>query len=109
MNNHFQNLRFRAAIRDFNNSVDVLAVIEDAAGHIYKFAKLAPLEMVENDDRHIKDPTFSFNREEAQSLLDALWKEGLRPTDHADPSGEIQRISDHLQDMRRLVFKEQST
>lgn len=100
-------MRFRAAKQDFNRVVSVLAVIEDSDGHIAKIATPVEYTLKEHDDRRIIDGTFRFEFDEAQSLFDALWREGLRPTNHADPSGEITRIEAHLQDMRRLVFKDE--
>jgi hypothetical protein len=39
-------------------------------------------------------------------LVDELWICGVRPTEAAGSSGAIGAVKYHLEDMRRLVFKE---
>lgn len=39
-----------------------------------------------------------------QSILDAAWEQGLRPTGFQDIKNETTAIKSHLDDMRRLVF-----
>ncbi len=43
--------------------------------------------------------------DEAQSLLDALWTAGYRPNSGQSSLAHIEAMRDHLNDMRRLVFK----
>lgn len=101
-------MKFRAAVVDYQNSVQILACELDAGGNVFKTVK--PVELVqtpeENFGRLILEPTMQLKLSEAQSLLDALLDAGMRPTNLSNPSGEIQRINDHLQDMRKLVFKD---
>lgn len=42
-----------------------------------------------------------------QSIFDALWKGGMRPTGFQDIENETKAIKNHLNDMRRLVFANQ--
>lgn len=101
-------LRFSAQLFDFNNSVGILAQTVDANGHRYMVAKPVEFTMENIGDHVIKDPTFYLDFDAAQSLLDTLIESGMRPTKLANPSGEIARINDHLQDMRTLVFDQKA-
>ncbi len=57
------------------------------------------------------EPTFRFSsssddRGSLQSLFNQLWNIGLRPKDGTGNSGHVESIRYHLEDMRKLVFKE---
>ena len=43
----------------------------------------------------------------AQSLFDALWEVGFRPHNGESSVAHVNAINDHLQDMRKLVFKDE--
>ena len=43
--------------------------------------------------------------EEAQSLMDALWNTGVRPSNGEGSVGQLAATEAHLADMRALVFK----
>ena len=49
-------------------------------------------------------PALTIPLETAQQLMDEIWNCGIRPTNHGSP-GEMDAISYHLEDMRKLVFK----
>ena len=40
----------------------------------------------------------------AQTLMDALWKSGLRPTE-VGSAGQLSAVQAHLEDMRKIVFE----
>lgn len=52
-------------------------------------------------------PTFSIMPNEAQQLMDALWDCGLRPSEGSGSAGAMKATQNHLQDMRKLVFKDE--
>jgi hypothetical protein len=52
------------------------------------------------------DPTLHLNYESAQMLMDSLWDCGLRPSEGSGSAGAMAATQKHLEDMRRLVFKE---
>lgn len=41
-----------------------------------------------------------------QSIIDAAWEAGFRPTGFTDVKNETAAIRDHLGDMRRIVFRQ---
>jgi hypothetical protein len=49
-------------------------------------------------------PTFTFHRMDLQNLMDELWRNGVRPTEHGS-EGQLAALENHLQDMRHLAFK----
>ena len=58
----------------------------------------------------------SLSEGEAQALIDALFKAGVRPTGYGEPApaveqetfaaGKVEAMKDHLADLRRLVFRD---
>ena len=63
-------------------------------------------KMVEPGD--VSEPAFAMLQHDFQSLMDAAWDAGIRPTqlkkDHAAGSEAMKAVQAHLDDMRRLVF-----
>jgi len=53
-----------------------------------------------------KEPTFSLTPDQLQMLADELANKGFSPTKEYI-SGRLEATIDHLEDMRKLVFKEQ--
>jgi hypothetical protein len=49
-------------------------------------------------------PTFSLDPEDAQTLMDDLWRAGLRPTEGRQSEGVTAAQNRHLEDMRKLTF-----
>jgi len=50
-------------------------------------------------------PMFHLRPDEAQNLMDELWRAGLRPTEGSGSAGSLAATERHLADMRSLVFK----
>lgn len=51
------------------------------------------------------DPALTLEPEQAQALMDELWRTGLRPTEGSGSAGSLAATERHLADMRALVFK----
>lgn len=61
------------------------------------------------DNRNeMTDPSFTVEDDEAQQLMDELWRCGLRPTEGSGSAGSLAATERHLEDMRRLVFERRS-
>ena len=69
------------------------------------FAK--PIEMGDPHDetRPPPGPFMSLDEGECQSLIDALWESGIRPTAVRNEGGAIGAVREHLADMRQIVSK----
>lgn len=63
------------------------------------------LETVLVEDGDSFDPFLELDREEAQHLLESLWKAGVRSPEITSTLGEINATKNHLKDMQRLVFE----
>ena len=44
--------------------------------------------------------------DDAQQLMNELWRVGMRPRDGAGSLAQVEATKAHLEDMRRLVFKD---
>ena len=64
-----------------------------------KFVKIPEHEMVQESGMMTK--------EDAQVLMDDLWHCGIRPTEGSGSAGSLKATEYHLEDMRKLVFKEE--
>lgn len=49
-------------------------------------------------------PALGLTLIEAQSLMDELWRAGIRPAEGAGSAGQAAATEKHLQDMRALAF-----
>lgn len=50
-------------------------------------------------------PLMTLQPDEAQELMDELWRAGIRPGEGSGSSGQMAAVQAHLNDMRALVFK----
>ena len=50
------------------------------------------------------DPTLTLEGSAGQSLMDELWRCGLRPTEGTGSAGALAATEKHLNDMRRVAF-----
>lgn len=64
-----------------------------------------PLEF-KTIERYTESPSFcELTKQEAQILMDDLWLCGLRPSEGTGSAGSLKATQNHLDDLRRLVFK----
>jgi len=79
----------------------------NAGGEItVSIAEPLTLRTVNEGERFIEpQPSLSMRDEEAQQLVDELWRLGFRPTEGTGSAGSLAATERHLADMRHLVFK----
>lgn len=68
-----------------------------------------PIELLERGPEYdgvTPEITFSLPMGECQALMDRLWQIGLRPSEGTSSAGALAATQKHLEDMRKLVFKE---
>lgn len=53
----------------------------------------------------VNEPTFMLEGNMAQSLMDSMWKIGVRPNSGRRYEEEMALVKNHLDDMRTLVFE----
>ena len=79
----------RAAIKNGDGSI--------MGGNTAKFTTVEPGSVI--------PPMMTMGKDEAQALMDAMWNAGIRPSSGEGNVGQIGAMREHLEDMRRLVFK----
>jgi len=67
--------------------------------------RLTLVEQNPEDQGTEVEPVFSLKDEQAQNLMDELWRVGLRPSEGSGSAGSLAATERHLADMRHLVFK----
>lgn len=93
---------FRAQILDYANTIQIAWFKHCDKTYC---AERTIAKFREIDESGPVEPFLELNRDGAQSLIDALYEVGFRPT-HAKPQdATISSIKYHLEDMRRLVFE----
>lgn len=81
--------------------------VRRADGCAEQIEVVQPLTLVarkpEDDGMEIPK-TFSVTSEEAQRMMDELWRVGVRPSAEEGSAGAMAAVQRHLEDMRTLVF-----
>jgi hypothetical protein len=96
-------LNIRAERRLYKNCIDLLVVAY--SGDSEKIAVAQPLTMVQQDRfSAIEEPTMELTFEQAQELMDELWRVGLRPTEGTGSAGSLAATERHLKDMQRIAL-----
>lgn len=94
-------MSFKAIKYDFGNEVHL-------AWYAMSFDKLLCAQevlptLMPSDG--VMNPFLKLTQQDAQSLIDALYEAGMRPSSDCEPKkGELSAVRYHLEDMRRLVF-----
>lgn len=50
------------------------------------------------------EPTFALRPDEAQAMIDELWRVGLRPTEGTGSAGSLAATERHLKDMQAIAM-----
>lgn len=83
------------------------AILEEDSmriGALPDFYYVKEIEFVEQDFSCDHPPLLTLEEDQAQELMDALWKGGLRPTKGRGSVGQLDAVKEHLDDMRKIVF-----
>lgn len=86
----------------YRGTIDLLVVheyanLDAAVGLPVVMQRLEPGTMAEQ-------PTLRLRPEDAQGLMDELWRVGLRPTEGTGSAGSLAATERHLADMRSVAF-----
>jgi len=74
-------------------------ISEEHGGYVIKEVEFKKQE----NGEYIK-PFLSLSEEQAQSLMDALWSVGCRPSEGHGSTGQLAATEKHLEDMRKIAF-----
>jgi hypothetical protein len=100
--NYLQNSMRIYAQRTHWGSIEVRFACQLLPGNQTACAKPVEFEAVENGAW--VEPTMVLGHDEAQQLIDELWRSGLRPTEGAGSAGQLASTERHLADMRAIAF-----
>lgn len=66
---------------------------------------VVPLREVQEDPMWRPAP-IELSKESAQSLMDALWDAGVKPSGGEGHTAHIRALNDHLDSMKKIAFKQ---
>lgn len=95
-------IKIRARRTAWDDRVDILIQSKKHNAMGYSIGTII-MEQVE-EGTHI-EPSTSLTITNAQLLMDDLWYAGLRPTEGTGSAGALKATENHLEDMRKIVFK----
>jgi hypothetical protein len=92
--------------RIWRNTIAVLIAERNHHGEIIAYAEPMQLTKLTPEQRGGDElrETMNLHDEEAQQLLDELWRIGIRPSNGEGSVGQLAATERHLADMRTLVF-----
>ena len=61
-------------------------------------------KITQEDEYTAPEPLFKLDHEEAQTLMDALWDCGIRPSEGMGSAGQLAAVQNHLKDMQKIAF-----
>lgn len=99
--NYFIETRFRAERRLWNDDIAISGIQKTKT----ETFRLTPVPMELHKHGELIEPFMVLQPEQAQSLIDALYDAGLRPSQAAGSSGQLEAVKYHLEDMRKLALK----
>lgn len=71
--------------------------------NVWGVAMPVAFSAMSDDDAEMAQPMMRFTPHQAQSLMDELWRVGLRPTQGQQSEGQMAATTRHLEDMRAMV------
>lgn len=90
-----------AELRRFRDAIEITVFAERPDGSV-DIAQPLTLQNCEPGDR--MQPAFYLRMQEAQELMDELWRCGVRPTEAAGSAGQAAAMQKHLDDMRTVAW-----
>lgn len=89
------------------DSFTLLSVIDDDRGRqVVEFQQ--HIKVVERGSYVSNDVGLPLQPDDAQQIMNELWRVGVRPRDGAGTLAHVEATRAHLEDLRKLVFKGKS-
>lgn len=73
-------------------------------GDRISYAKNVLMETKGERDYSLIDPFLRLSYDDCQTMMDALWDVGIRPSNGSGSAGQLAATEKHLDDMRNLTF-----
>lgn len=98
-----EQLQFFADFQDYRSEVWIAGL---CYGYNNRRMMIEPHNPIIREAKECEDQTFlRLRSREAQSLMDALFAAGLRPSEASITDATVKAMAYHLEDMRKLVFE----
>ncbi len=95
--------RILCNIQPWNRAIDIALFEEQGDRSMIG----APVVMKQRkSDTFVSEPTVQLKPDEAQELMDELWRCGLRPSEGTGSAGSLAATERHLEDMRKIAMKQ---
>lgn len=91
----------RCQRQPWKDGVEVVLLVKQA-GRTMIADPLTLRELKEGE--YIADPTMRLENDEAQMLMDELWRCGLRPSEGSGSAGSLAATERHLKDMQKIAY-----
>lgn len=89
---------------NYGRSVDLFICLADSTDAAQRIVAARPIEFATVDDFAAYEPCLRMNPEDAQQLMDELWRAGIRPTEGSGSAGSMVATEKHLADMRTIAL-----
>jgi hypothetical protein len=97
---------FHASLDWSSDKIELYGRQTDYQGNRYVYLPGLMEKVVSQNSVSRSDPVLSLDPDGAQKLMDALYNAGIRPSKEFGQSSQMDSMKYHLEDMRRLVFKD---
>lgn len=95
-------LEVRCQREPWKDGVEVAVFQKHPTGRVMYAERLTMRELTPGED--IGEPTMRLSNQEAQALVDELWRCGLRPSEGAGSAGSLAATERHLKDMQTIAM-----
>jgi len=95
-------LEVRCHNQIYTDSIEIAVFVNHDNGKVSVAEKLTLVDFDPNS--YLVDPTMRLKRDEAQFLMDELWKCGLRPSEGSGSAGSLAATEKHLKDMQTIAI-----
>lgn len=99
-------IKVYANSQDYLNKISIALVNIDYNGKRTYARAMQPFYIEEDLGSQIA-PTLSIDRDIAQGIMDSLYSIGFRPSEAPTLQNELIAVKEHLNDMRKIVFKKE--
>lgn len=95
-------LEVRAEKAWFRNRFEFMLIQKLADGRV-AVGRSITMQTIEEGEA-LGEPTFALRHDEAQAMMDELWRVGLRPTEGTGSAGSLAATERHLKDMQTIAM-----
>lgn len=95
-------IEVRAEKAWFRNRIEFMVIQKSENGRT-SVGRSITMQTIEEGEA-FGDPTFSLRPDEAQAMMDELWRVGLRPSEGTGSAGSLAATERHLKDMQAIAM-----